>query len=187
MAKAARPCGWAVLVLSAAALAGCGAAAPGAKTTAGAAAPAFNAAEFGKLAARVSDLERQRAQADQGVAFLKPSDPSFHRISTGMGVLALSVADVSAYANGSRVLLNLGNPMSAVLQGGTARVEWGRVDPSGDPTGQVFSQEATFAADLPGGSWGKVELNLADVPPNELGYVRVADVRFKSISLRAAN
>jgi hypothetical protein len=66
-------------------------------------------------------------------------------------------------------------------------VEWGRADQNGAPVGQTFSQDVSFVEDLPGGAWRKLEINLPDVPPKELAYIRIKDLGFKSISLNSVH
>jgi hypothetical protein len=152
------------------------------------AAPAFNEAGFQTLASRVAVLELKSAQSDSDrVAYLKPTEQSFQRLRTDIGMMAISIASVSEYANGSRLVLNIGNPTAATLQGLTAKVEWGRADQNGAPVGQTFSQDAIFVEDLPGGAWRKLEITLSDVPPKELAYIRVKDLGFKSISLNSVH
>jgi hypothetical protein len=151
------------------------------------AASAFNEAGFNKLASRVSALESKSRQAESDrVAYLKPSEQSFQRLKTDIGMMALSISNVSEYATGSKLILNIGNPTTASLQGVTAKFEWGRVDQNGAPVGQTYSQDVSFTEDLPAGAWRRLEINLSDVPPKELAYVRVKDLGFKSISLNSA-
>ena len=152
----------------------------------------FSAAGFAKMEARVTELEtkervRGLVQGLDSVAFLKPAEPEFQSLRTELGHLAVSIANVQDYANGSRVTLNIGNPTAARLQQLSANIEWGRIDQAGDPTGQEFSKSVSLGGSVAPGAWHKVVVNLPDVPSKELGFVRVRDLDYKSISLQVAD
>jgi hypothetical protein len=92
-----------------------------------------------------------------------------------MGRIAVAIANVEPYANGSRVTLDFGNPTAARLSGVKAKIEWGSNDAKGLPMA-VNSQSMTFTAPepLPAGSWKQFPVDLAGVPPTSLGWVRIS-------------
>jgi hypothetical protein len=138
-----------------------------------------------KLTARVQALEaRARAQDEATVAYLRPTEPEYGVVRMGLGTLALSIRNVSPYANGSQLQLMIGNPTDARLNDLRATLEWGRADKDGLPVGEVFSKEHKFTESVPPGSWRAYTINLSDIPPSELGYVRVRSVEHGSIGLR---
>ncbi|MFC3077679.1 DUF3251 domain-containing protein [Phenylobacterium terrae] len=145
-----------------------------------------------ELTQRVEKLEAS-ARTEQLVAeyeanaFLKPTDREYSWLKTDFGMVAVAIEAVSANANGSRVVLTFGNPSSAGLTGISATVDWGRVDASGTPVGQPFSKEVTFDRPLLGGTWRNYPITLADVPPAELGYIRVKNFQHKQIFLNVTN
>jgi Protein of unknown function (DUF3251) len=150
--------------------------------------PAFTADEFQKLVGRVDKLEIDaRVQGliteSETTAYMKPTVQEFQSVRTSIGYLTVNIVNVADYANGSQVILQIGNPTAAVLSGPKATIEWGRVDANGVPTGQVYSRDQEFTEATPAGSWKRYTVNLEGVPSKELGYVRVKNVDTKSISL----
>jgi hypothetical protein len=124
---------------------------------------------------------------DEDVAYLQTTAREFQIVKGELGYLTVNIEDISPYANGSRVVLKLGNPSSATLRELSATLEWGRIDAQGSPSGRVYSKQQSFPDPLAGGTWRQYVVTLADVPPQELGYIRVKDVDLKSISLAMTN
>lgn len=140
---------------------------------------------FAKLSARVQALEaRARLQDDATIAYLRPTEPEYGVVKTGLATLAVSIRNVSPYANGSQLQLLFGNPTDARLNDLSATLEWGRADKNGVPVGEVFSKEHKFTESLAPGSWRAYTISLSDIPPSELGYVRIKSVEHGSIGLR---
>lgn len=85
-----------------------------------------------------------------------------------LGSLAIALADVKPYANGSKVTLVVGNPTTATVTGFKVKLEWGSVDENGNPANEAAkSKDVTFVETLSGGSWTKMSAML------QLGFVRV--------------
>lgn len=118
-------------------------------------------------------------------AFLTPGSDGYDVIRTDLGSMTVSLKNIQAYANGSRITLQFGNLTSATINGAKATLEWGRVDKEGIPENDsVRSREVSFAASLQAGGWTGVPVVLDAVPSTELGFVRVFDVKHTGISLR---
>jgi hypothetical protein len=129
------------------------------------------------------ELEKFFASMDK-VAFLKPSDEGFSTIVTSLGTITVSLENVSPYANGSRVTLTLGNVTSATINRLKMKIDWGKTDEKGY-TIDVSEKTKKFTAPNPirPGYWNKVQVILEDIPPTDLGYVRVSDVEIGGINL----
>ena len=123
---------------------------------------------------RLDRLEKTTAQHD--AVTLKPGQAGYGLLATDLGRIAVAIADVQAYAGGSRVTLDFGNPTSARLTGMKARVEWGANDSHGLPIAGGGVQSVPFMAPdpLPAGSWRRYAVDLPGVPPTQLGWVRVS-------------
>ena len=83
------------------------------------------------LEARLDRLEKSIGQHD--AVTLKPGMTGYSLLATDLGKVAVAIADVQPFANGSRISLDFGNPTSARLTGMKARIEWGANDRRGLP------------------------------------------------------
>jgi len=137
----------------------------------------------------VETLRQESATTDamkrlEEVAYLTPGAEGYSLVTTDLGRMTVSLADVQPYANGSRVKLNFGNLTSATITGAKATLEWGSVDEKGMPqTASTRSREIRFTESLRAGAWTYVPVVLEGVPPSELGFVRIKEVGHTGILL----
>ncbi len=59
-------------------------------------------------------------------AYLTPGSEGYSIIRFDLGVVTVKLADIKPYANGSKVTLEFGNPLSATVTGLKATLDWGR-------------------------------------------------------------
>jgi len=119
------------------------------------------------------------------IAYLTPSSSGYAVIKMDLGNLTVNFANVSAYANGSKVKLQFGNLTSATIEGLKATLEWGAVDDQGKPkNSDAKSREIVFSESLHPGAWNNAEVVLDGVPPMSLGFIRVKSVSHRAIRLR---
>ena len=134
-------------------------------------------------------LKRQRDIDDllkdfDRVAYLTPGAEAYSTVKCDLGVLTIQLADVQPYANGSKVVLRLGNTLSSSIDGLKSTIDWGRVDASGTAINEgAKSKEITFSQTLRGGAWTSVPLVLDGLPPSELGFVRLSKISHTGIRL----
>jgi hypothetical protein len=142
------------------------------------------------LEQRVSTLERSDQWRDfvdtaSGMAYLTPGTDGYAILKIDVGFVSVSLENVQPYANGTRVALRFGNPTAAVLNGGKATLEWGKVDANGLAQNETAkSRDVTFTESFGSGSWTTVHVVLEGVPPSELGFVRVKEFSHQGMSLR---
>lgn len=118
------------------------------------------------------------------IAYLTPGSAGYSQVRADIGVLTVDIADIKAYANGTKATLSFGNPLSATINGLKATIEYGKVDTKGAPDNKnEKKKEVTFSQSLRAGAWTKVEVVLEGLPPQDLGFVRVRDVTHTGISL----
>ena len=118
------------------------------------------------------------------IAYLIPGSSVYSPIKFNLGILTVKLADVKPYANGSKVTLTIGNILSASLNGLKAKLDWGKVNNKGVPINESEkSKEVTFAETFHPGRWTGVYVVLEGISPNELGYVRVREVKNSAILL----
>lgn len=129
------------------------------------------------------DFDKLANDLDQ-IAYLRPGDAGYSTIRYDLGVLTVQLVDIQPYANGSKVRFNFGNPLSSKVNGLKAKIEWGKTDENGTPiNNSAKSKEVTFNEALRSGAWTETSLVLDDVPPSDLGFVRVKEVSHSGISL----
>lgn len=123
---------------------------------------------------RLDRIEKSVARHDAVV--LKPGQTGYGILATDFGRIAVAIANVQPYANGSRVTLDFGNPTTARLTGMKAKIEWGATDSKGLPVvgGNVQSTSFVAPEPLPAGSWHQYTVDLPNVPPTNLGWLRVS-------------
>lgn len=149
-------------------------------------------AEIQNLKSELETIKQKQAEHEfdklvnefDQVAYLRPGDTGYSTIRYDLGVLTVQLVDIQPYANGSKVRLNFGNPLSSKVNGLKAKIEWGKTDENGTPiNNSAKSKEVTFNEALRSGAWTETSLVLDDVPPTDLGFVRVKDVSHSGISL----
>jgi len=118
------------------------------------------------------------------IAYLTPGSDGYAAVQTDLGVLTVSLVDVKPYANGTKVTLQIGNTLFAIIDGLKATIDWGKVDESGSPINdQAKSKEVRFSESLRAGAWTRVSVVLDGVSANELGFIRVKDINHTGIRL----
>jgi outer membrane murein-binding lipoprotein Lpp len=118
------------------------------------------------------------------VAYLTPGEEGYSVVKSDIGPITVSLKDVKPYANGSRITLQFGNILNATITGVKAKLEWGSVDAKGIPKNETQkSREITFRKSLSSGSWTKISVVLERVPPSDLGFVRVRELKHTGIIL----
>lgn len=141
--------------------------------------------ELAEVKKQQASLQLDKLMRDfRSVAFLQPGDAGYSVVPFDLGDLTVQLSDVKPYANGSKVTLKFGNPLSSSINGLKATVQWGRVDAKGSPdNANEKSKDFTFTEVLRSGAWTSIPLVLDGVPPNELGFVRISAVSHTGISL----
>ena len=140
---------------------------------------------FINLKKKQDDLELSNMFKDfEKIAYLSPSDEGYSPIKFDLGTLTIQLADVKAYANGSKINLKFGNPLSSSINGLKTTIQWGRVDEKGVAINATAkSKEYIFTKTLRPGAWTTIPVILEGIPPTELGFVRVNHVTHTGIEL----
>jgi hypothetical protein len=138
---------------------------------------------------KVANIEAEKGWSDllsalENVAFLTPGAAGYSVIQSDLGKITVSLDNVQAYANGSRVTLRFGNITSATINGAKAKLEWGRIDDKGNADNKTSKyREVEFSKPLLSGKWTSVNVVLEGVPPSELGFVRIKEMTHSGIRL----
>lgn len=136
------------------------------------------------LANRLNEIDRRDALENTSPPPLKVSEKEFTTVPTSYGPMTASIDDVAAYANGSRVTLSIGNLSAATMRNCKVLVDWGASDGEGNPIrSPTRISYLNLEGDLPRGAFTEKRINLANVPPAQLGWVHVADISCDRIVL----
>jgi len=134
-----------------------------------------------QLTAQASLLEQQNSLnggAAQG-AWLLPATHTAVVLQSQAGDLRLSLGSLQSDADGTRVMLHIHAVSDKPLPALSAQVEWGEADSATGKPLEASSQSQTLHltdALLPGRD-AAVSLSLKNVPPEQLGYVRIHDIQ----------
>ncbi|MFG1175643.1 DUF3251 domain-containing protein [Erwiniaceae bacterium CAU 1747] len=136
--------------------------------------------EMRQLTRQASALEQQghlNGGSAQG-AWLLPQANTGVILKSQVGDLKLSLSHLQTEANGSRASLNIHAMADAPLPSFSAEVEWGELDSAtGKPISiSSLSQRIEVVSSLLPRSQASVPLRLSNLPPEQLGYVRIHDV-----------
>ena len=147
----------------------------------------INEAELHEIKNQVSDVSvNELIRKFEKIAFLKVGTKEFFPITTDVGVVTVNLSSIEPYANGSKVSIVFGNPLSATLKNVKFTVDYVSLDKDGlviDKSEK--SKEINLTESLNAASWNKIELILEALPTNELGYIRIHNLDISNISLYA--
>jgi len=116
----------------------------------------------------------------------------YSRIDSPTGTLFVSVEEVKPYADGSRIMLNIGNPSTATYRGFKMHVRWGpRFDGDKQTAAGAYMQwrnglregDFAFRETLPAGRWARATLTLSPGKPESLGYMEISGLETDELSL----
>jgi Protein of unknown function (DUF3251) len=140
--------------------------------------------KLGELESRVSFfyLLLKDKQDRQDSITLDLSERTYQRVDTDNGFLLVSVEEAVPYLNGYKLLLTIGNPLSASYAGFKAKVKWAKVydykqySPASYEEWQkgVQEKEVPFTDVLESGSWNKIALIVTPATAEQLGYVTLS-------------
>lgn len=118
------------------------------------------------------------------IAYISVSEKKFATIKSSIGTIAFLVDDIKPYANGSNLKLIIGNPLYATLSDVKFKIDYGQLDDKNTPINESQkTKEVSLLKPLKQGRWNKEEIILGGVKPENLGFVRIHDFSFESMSL----
>lgn len=145
--------------------------------------------EIQDIKEEVFDLKRQltltKLEKKFGeIAYLTPGSTGYSTVNFDLGTLTVSINNVTTYANGARVTLQFGNPLSSTINGLNLKIDYGEVNSTGGANNDTSrTKELTFTEALISGSWTNVDIVLEGFSPSRLGFVRVHSVSHTGIRL----
>lgn len=140
------------------------------------------------LKRQLAELSTKQLMSDwDHIAHLTPGDTGYSVVKFDLGSITVRMSDIQPYANGSKVTLVFGNLTSAHINGVKANIEWGKSTKDGTPDNSTIkSREISFAETLRPAAWNTVNVVLEGVPPQDLGFVRLKNIRHEGIRLSSS-
>jgi hypothetical protein len=138
--------------------------------------------ELRDLKGRVDQYDYQ--QAAQYMVTFTPSSEGYSIIKTDVGNLTVDLRGISQYANGVRINLRIGNPLSGSLNGVKFQVSYGEVDERGLPKRSgTKTKEVSLEKSLRAGGFNDLRIVLENISPKKLGFVSVGNIQSSGITL----
>lgn len=134
-----------------------------------------------ELSTARTDIALLKLNADGSrYAELGVGEQGFQRVDSSTGSFFVSLRQVSAFADGSRLVLHVGNPSAATYDGLQAEVRYGRrLDEASDDDyvawrASLKDASVKLPVKLLPGTWNRVTLNLPGTKPDALGYLQLS-------------
>lgn len=107
---------------------------------------------------------------------------SYQRLDTDTGFFLVSVEEALPYLNGYKIRLSVGNPSNATYKDYKLTVKWNKAYDWGKYSQASYEEwnkavqekEISFPDSLQPGAWNSVDLILAPVSPDQLGYLTLS-------------
>lgn len=108
-------------------------------------------------------------------AYLDPSgNGGYGAVQTNVGILLVSVSRVSPKADGTELVLEIGNPSSATYVGAEAQIDYNvRYVGSAEWRNGLRTTRTKILKPLLPASWNTITTSLPGIKPDELGYLAV--------------
>ncbi|MNK97378.1 hypothetical protein D3C87_1177090 [compost metagenome] len=134
------------------------------------------ASDIAKLQGEVLNLQWEDALAgDPNTAILSVTEKGYSVAEMPVGSVLIAVRDVTPYANGVKIKLDIGNPTSATFPGLKLQVAWANAAPGSKNYDSNTHQkkEISIAGDIKPGVWNTEEIVLAPAKPDQVDYVSI--------------
>ncbi|MNY36791.1 hypothetical protein D3C86_1713000 [compost metagenome] len=112
---------------------------------------------------------------DPNTAILSVTEKGYSVAEMPVGSVLIAVRDVTPYANGVKIKLDIGNPTSATFPGLKLQVAWANAAPGSKNYDSNTHQkkEISIAGDIKPGVWNTEEIVLAPAKPDQVDYVSI--------------
>lgn len=128
------------------------------------------------LATRIKNLSDDIESFKKNYAVFTPSSKGYSTVNTELGNFLVSLDSLTKYANGYKIIFNIGNPSQVTYSGLKVTVSWGAYEnfpskvSSGNPRG-FRTNEFTINKPILPGLWNKVSVILSPATAKETGII----------------
>ncbi|WP_282296161.1 DUF3251 domain-containing protein [Stenotrophomonas sp. PS02289] len=143
-------------------------------------------ARLSEMEKRTSALEAQSRSFDTRLttyiqlqgdrkAYLDPSgNAGYGAVQTDVGILLVSVSEVAPKADGTEIVLEIGNPTTATYVGAEAQINYNvRFDGTPEWQDKLRTTKTKIQAPLRPASWNTFKTSLPGIKPDQLGHLAV--------------
>lgn len=124
------------------------------------------------LSGRTDELEKINRYNSFGL--FTPTSDEFQRVDTTFGSFAVSIENVVAYGDGTKLTINVGNPSAATYDGAKLTIEYRRKFDPENPKEELSRQkEHALLKPIKAGSWNPNTVILPGFKPDELLTITV--------------
>lgn len=134
--------------------------------------------KLNKETVKITQQNALNVKSSNGV-YLLPGSNTPARLNSQLGMLRMSIKDVAAGTNGSRVTLRIQGESSDPLPAFSGTVEWGQIQGTTQSYQEVNVQNQLFGAPASTLAPSDVDvvLQLNGVTPDQLGFIRIHDIQ----------
>lgn len=134
--------------------------------------------QLNKETVKITQQNALNAKSTRGV-YLLPGANTPARLNSLVGTLRMSLRNIAANAQGTAVTLRIQGESNEALPAFTGTVEWGQIQGTTEQYQEVNVQNQLFSApaSVLAPSDVDIPLQLNDVTPDQLGFVRIHDVQ----------
>lgn len=131
-----------------------------------------------KETVKITQQNALNAKSSSGV-YLLPGANTPARLNSQLGMLRMSVSNISATANGTQATLNIHGESNTALPSFTGTVEWGQLQGTTENYQEVNVQNQQFSAPASqlAPSDIAIPLTLHGITPEQLGFLRIHDIQ----------
>ncbi|NME39053.1 DUF3251 domain-containing protein [Enterobacter asburiae] len=134
--------------------------------------------KLNKETVKITQQNALNAKSSSGV-YLLPGANTPARLNSQIGTLKMSLVNVAANANGTRVTLRIQGESNDPLPAFSGTVEWGQIQGTTESYQEVNvnSQLFTAPASVLAPSDVDIPLQLNGLTPEQLGFIRIHDIQ----------
>ena len=134
---------------------------------------------------RAAEETEPAPDADSVVVDLYPGRGSYVLARLDVGTLAFALDTIRKSGEGADIVLRIGNTTAAGLEDLMATLQWGPLGADSTPqTSPSRTREVPVSSNVQAGKWTRAIITLADVPPSELGFIRLSNIDHMGLILR---
>lgn len=138
------------------------------------------------LEGRISALESKLEELDRSVSSIRSSDTAnlsidddkaYSYVKAGLGTVTVALIDVDTAPGGSKIALNIGNPLNADISRFTIIGFCEAI------SGRTLPIEITKTHTLAGGHWNRVEIPVSGLAPADFKSITITELVVERTSM----
>lgn len=138
-------------------------------------------ADLRAISSVVREQEKKVALLPASEVLFLPTSTEFQSLQSYVGPLVVSISDLTAYANGTRLKVTIGNPHQITITDVAFLIGWTGDSLSSNKDLKI--KDVKFLQGLSAGSWNSEFITLEGVAPADLKFIEISDLKFSQIKL----